>query len=132
MKRSGHGSGRRNCLPIHAPAVCCAKPNVNSRLKNDHGESRARISFCITRETQLPRSCRQQLLATMETEFQDVASQLGYEPAENIIVILYTQKEFVDITQAPSWAGAMNDGKLRIPIRGVNAMNSRAGARSQT
>jgi tetratricopeptide (TPR) repeat protein len=63
-----------------------------------------------------------QLLATMETEFQEIARQLAYEPAENIIVILYTQKEFVDITQAPSWAGAMNDGKLRIPIRGVNAM----------
>lgn len=64
-----------------------------------------------------------QLLATMEAEFQDLASQLGYEPSENIIVILYTQKEFVDITQAPSWAGAMNDGKLRIPVRGVTAMN---------
>jgi len=66
---------------------------------------------------------QQQLLATMEDEYRDLASQLGYEPTENIIIILYTQKEFVDITEAPSWAGAMNDGKLRIPIRGVTAMN---------
>jgi tetratricopeptide (TPR) repeat protein len=63
-----------------------------------------------------------QLLATLEAEFQDLSSQLGYQPGENIIVILYTQKEFVDITQAPSWAGAMNDGKLRIPVRGVTVM----------
>lgn len=65
---------------------------------------------------------QQQLLATLEDGYRDLTSQLGYEPAENIIVILYTQKEFVDITEAPSWAGGLNDGKLRIPIRGVTTM----------
>ena len=65
----------------------------------------------------------QELLATMENQYQDLGRQLSYEPAENIIVILYTQREFVDITEAPSWAGALNDGKLRIPIGGVTAMN---------
>jgi len=65
---------------------------------------------------------QQQLLATLEESYRDLASQLSYQPAENIIVILYTQKEFVDITEAPSWAGAINDGKLRIPIGGVNVM----------
>ena len=41
---------------------------------------------------------QQQLLATMEEGYRDLANQLGYEPSEKIIVILYTQKEFVDIT----------------------------------
>jgi tetratricopeptide (TPR) repeat protein len=67
---------------------------------------------------------QQQLLATLDDGYRDLASQLGYEPSEKIIVILYTQKEFVDITEAPSWAGAINDGKLRIPIGGVTVMNS--------
>jgi tetratricopeptide (TPR) repeat protein len=66
---------------------------------------------------------QQQLLATMEDGYRDLSSQLGYEPTENIIVILYTQKEFFDVTEAPSWAGAINDGKLRIPIRGVSVVN---------
>ena len=66
---------------------------------------------------------QQQLLATMEEHYQDLARQFSYEPTENIIVILYTQKEFVDITEAPAWAGALNDGKLRIPIGGVSSMN---------
>jgi tetratricopeptide (TPR) repeat protein len=66
---------------------------------------------------------QQQLLATLDDGYRDLVSQLGYEPSEKIIVILYTQKEFVDITEAPSWAGAINDGKLRIPIRGVAVMN---------
>jgi len=66
---------------------------------------------------------QEELLATLDDGYRDLASQLGYEPSEKIIVILYTQKEFVDITEAPSWAGAINDGKLRIPIGGVTAMN---------
>jgi tetratricopeptide (TPR) repeat protein len=66
---------------------------------------------------------QEQLLATLDDGYRDLASQLGYEPSDKIIVILYTQKEFVDITEAPSWAGAINDGKLRIPIHGVAVMN---------
>ncbi|HKU24911.1 MAG TPA: tetratricopeptide repeat protein, partial [Candidatus Sulfotelmatobacter sp.] len=45
-----------------------------------------------------------ELLASLEAQYQDISRQMGYEPASNIIVILYTQKEFVDITEAPSWA----------------------------
>lgn len=67
---------------------------------------------------------QQQLVETLEQQYGDLSRQLGYEPAENIIVILYTQKEFTDITEAPSWAGALNDGKLRIPMGGVSGMNS--------
>jgi tetratricopeptide (TPR) repeat protein len=68
-------------------------------------------------------SLQSQILASLENHYQDIARQLGYEPSANIIVILYTQKEFMDITEAPSWAGALNDGKLRIPIGGLNAIN---------
>jgi len=66
---------------------------------------------------------QQQILATLEDAYQDIARQLSYEPRENIIVILYTKTEFMDITQAPSWAGGVNDGKLRIPIGGISAMD---------
>lgn len=64
-----------------------------------------------------------ELLAALETQHQDISRQLGYEPSANIIVILYTQKEFGDITEAPSWAAALNDGKLRIPIGGLSSIN---------
>ena len=37
---------------------------------------------------------------------------------------LYTGQAFFDVTRAPSWTGALNDGKLRIPISGLNSMTS--------
>ncbi len=62
---------------------------------------------------------RRDLLATLDSEYDDVARDLGYSPRNTIAVTLYTQQAFFDVTRAPSWSGAINDGKLRIPISGV-------------
>jgi hypothetical protein len=39
-------------------------------------------------------------------------------------VILYTGQAFADITRAPSWAGAINDGRIRIPVQGLTSVTS--------
>ncbi|HJS98913.1 MAG TPA: peptidase MA family metallohydrolase [Terriglobales bacterium] len=62
------------------------------------------------------------LLDALEDQYRDLRSQLNYTPSENISVILYTNTQFFDVTQAPAWAGGVNDGKLRIPISGVNSV----------
>ena len=64
-------------------------------------------------------SFRRDLLATLDSDYDDLVRDLGYSPRNNIAVTLYTQQAFFDVTQAPSWSGAINDGKLRIPISGV-------------
>ena len=67
-------------------------------------------------------SFRRDLLATLDSEYDDVARDLGYSPRNNIAVTLYTRQAFFDVTRAPSWTGALNDGKLRIPISGVQSV----------
>ena len=59
------------------------------------------------------------ILRTLEGDFQDLESQLDYTPPDQIAVILYTQQAFADITRAPGWVGALNDGRLRIPVQGL-------------
>lgn len=65
---------------------------------------------------------RRQLLQALEADYDDLASQLDAEPRYSIPVVLYTEQEFFDVTHAPSWTGAMNDGKLRIPVSGLTEM----------
>jgi tetratricopeptide (TPR) repeat protein len=65
---------------------------------------------------------RRDLLATLESEYDDLVRDLGYSPRNTIAVTLYTQQAFFDVTSAPSWTGALNDGKLRIPISGVTSV----------
>jgi hypothetical protein len=37
-------------------------------------------------------------------------------------VVLYTSQQFSDITRAPSWVGALNDGRIRVPVDGLSGM----------
>jgi len=65
---------------------------------------------------------REQLLTYLEAQYQDLARTFGSEPHSSIQVVLYTSQAFFDVTRAPAWIGAMNDGKLRIPLHGVESV----------
>jgi len=67
---------------------------------------------------------RAQILQALESDYDDLARDLGNPPRDSILVTLYTEQAFFDVTHAPSWSGAMNDGKLRIPISGLSSMTS--------
>jgi tetratricopeptide (TPR) repeat protein len=67
-------------------------------------------------------SFRGQILDVLESDYDDLARDLGNPPHDNILVTLYTEQAFFDVTHAPSWSGAINDGKLRIPINGLNSV----------
>jgi len=62
------------------------------------------------------------ILRQLEADFQSVAATLDYEPAERIGVLLYTSQAFADITRAPGWVGALNDGRIRIPVQGLSSV----------
>jgi len=62
------------------------------------------------------------ILHALEEDFRDLESQLDYTPPESIGVILYTEQSFADITRAPGWVGALNDGRLRIPVQGLTGV----------
>jgi len=72
---------------------------------------------------QTPERLRRELTAVLESDYDDLTRDLGVAP-RNIAVVLYTDQTFFDVTQAPSWSGAVNDGKLRIPVQGVESVNS--------
>jgi tetratricopeptide (TPR) repeat protein len=62
------------------------------------------------------------VLKTLESEFDEISASLNYVPPEPIGVILYTNQTFMDITRAPSWSGALNDGRIRVPVEGLTVM----------
>ncbi|HET9182111.1 MAG TPA: hypothetical protein VFP59_08260 [Candidatus Angelobacter sp.] len=64
---------------------------------------------------------RQAILEALEQSYNKLQSDLGASP-RNIDVSLYTDQAFFDVTQAPAWSAALNDGKIRIPISGVTTV----------
>ncbi len=69
-----------------------------------------------------PEALGNAVLSALAGHYDDLVRELGVSPHNNIPVILYTDQAYFDVTQAPAWTGAMNDGKLRIPIEGVRTM----------
>jgi tetratricopeptide (TPR) repeat protein len=63
------------------------------------------------------------VLRTLERHYSEIESELDFSPPEAIGVILYTQDAFSDITKAPSWAGALNDGRIRVPVQGLASVD---------
>ncbi|HMK21077.1 MAG TPA: peptidase MA family metallohydrolase [Terriglobales bacterium] len=101
-----------------------AKAQREEKAENDFSQ-RESSHFTLRYEgQQTSEQLRRELIATLEAEYDDLVRQLGVAPRASIPVILYTQQAFFDVTQAPSWSGAVNDGKLRIPVSGVSSMTS--------
>jgi len=71
---------------------------------------------------QTSESFRSQILQVLESDYDDLSRDLGNPPHDNILVTLYTEQAFFDVTHAPTWSGAINDGKLRIPVSGLTSV----------
>jgi Tfp pilus assembly protein PilF len=71
---------------------------------------------------QTSETLRRAILSTLESQFDELAQTLGASPRDSVTVILYTNQAFFDVTQAPSWTGALNDGKMRIPVSGLDSL----------
>ena len=71
---------------------------------------------------QTSETLRAQILQALEADYDDLVRDLGNPPRDNILVTLYTEQAFFDVTHAPTWSGAMNDGKLRIPVSGLTSL----------
>lgn len=62
------------------------------------------------------------VLHTLEAHFSAIESELNFTPPDSIGVVLYTQQAFADITRAPGWVGALNDGRIRVPVQGLSGV----------
>jgi hypothetical protein len=60
-----------------------------------------------------------QATETLNSEFWRIGAALGAYPSNPVVVMLYTETQFRDITQAPEWAGGVYDGRIRIPAAGA-------------
>ncbi len=65
-----------------------------------------------------------EVLHVLEEHYTEIESELNYTPPDPIGVVLYTQQEFADITRAPGWVGALNDGRIRVPVQGLTSVDS--------
>lgn len=67
---------------------------------------------------------------TLSSAFFRIGGTLGEYPPNTIVAVLYTERQFRDITHAPVWSGGQYDGRIRIPVAG--AEQNEQGVRTGT
>lgn len=85
-----------------------------SELRSEH--------FLLRYDGQQNEKLSGEILNSLDGSFRDLVLDLDYAPTEAIVVILYPNQAFRDITRSPSWVGALNDGKIRVPVSGLTQM----------
>ncbi len=101
-----------------------AKAQREQNTETDFRQSESSHFVLHYEGQQTSEAFREQIVAALESDYDDLSRDLGTPPRDNILVTLYTGQAFFDVTRAPSWTGALNDGKLRIPISGLSSMTS--------
>lgn len=110
--------------PDSAVQNLLAKAQREQTVETDFSQGES-IHFTLHYEgRQTSEAFRSQIIAALESDYDDLVRDLGSPPRDNILVTLYTEQAFFDVTHAPSWTGAINDGKLRIPVSGLNSMTT--------
>lgn len=56
----------------------------------------------------------------LDRAFYRIAENIGGNPPNRVLVTLYTEQQFRDITRGPAWVGGTFDGKVRVPVKGVS------------
>jgi tetratricopeptide (TPR) repeat protein len=65
------------------------------------------------------------ILAALDAMLDPIASDFDVLPREPIIVILYPDETFYELTGMPPWVHGLFDGKIRVPVRGLASLTPR-------
>lgn len=108
--------------PSASLAVMLEKVKREKEAEGDFREGES-SHFIIRYHGGATRSLASDVMHVLEDQFQSLRNELRYTPPEPIAVILYTQESFRDVTRSPGWAGALNDGKIRVPVQGIETVS---------
>ncbi len=63
-----------------------------------------------------------EILAALDEMYSDMVGAFNLSPREPIVVILYRQDTFYDLTGLPPQVDGLYDGKVRVPISGLSTL----------
>ena len=66
----------------------------------------------------------QLVLSNLEDAYLTVGHKLGHYPSHRTPVALYAARDFQRVTHSPGWAGALYDGRIKVPVRGLHGTSS--------
>jgi tetratricopeptide (TPR) repeat protein len=88
-----------------------ALPQNRDAIKDDR--------FTISFDGPVQQKLAARAASVLSAAFWRIGKALGAYPSAPINVILYSERQFHDITGAPEWSAGGFDGQIRLPVRGA-------------
>src|SRR5262245_38220495 len=88
-----------------------ALPQNRDAIKDDR--------FTISFDGPVQQKLAARATSVLSASFWRIGKALGAYPSAPINVILYSERQFHDITGAPEWSAGGFDGQIRLPVRGA-------------
>jgi len=85
-------------------------------------------NFTLAYDGEIHPDLGNEVLSVLEEAYADLGGDLNFYPNVQVPVILYTRRDFENVTSSPDWAAGLYDGKIRIPLGGVTRMTDRLRA----
>ena len=86
---------------------------------HNHLNENTTARFKVLYEGATQKAIGDQVSALLESAYWRIGKTMNTYPSETLNVILYTNRQFQDITRAPAWAGGGYDGRIRLPVGGA-------------
>ncbi len=80
--------------------------------------------FKVLVSRKVERELLMEILDYLDSQYRELARKLDYSPSEQITVILYPERDFHRVTGSPLWAGGIYDGKIRVPLGGIETLTA--------
>lgn len=75
--------------------------------------------FFLSYDPTVSRDLADGILDVLETAYNVVGSDLDRYPTTQVQVLLYSQEDYRQVTGSPRWSAGQYDGKIRIPVKGL-------------
>jgi tetratricopeptide (TPR) repeat protein len=82
-------------------------------------DERTGVRFRVLFEGATQQALGERVSRVLEEAYWTIGKALNSYPGETLTVVLYTNRQFQDITRAPAWAGGGYDGRIRLPVGGA-------------
>lgn len=91
--------------------------DAEQKMTTDYG-----AHFLITYDDGVHGVVGDKVLDVLEGAYDTLGYVFDFYPETSVSVLLYKRLDFFDLTGSPDWSGGLYDGKIRVPVGGVDQM----------
>ncbi len=105
------------------PEIRASLEKATLEARTARGFDQKRLShFIVSYEGETMESQGRLVLDSLERSRAALIAQLGYEPEQPVVVILYSRRSYREMG-GPHWSAGLFDGKIRMPVGGLHQVD---------